>query len=173
MATLAQGMGASPPAGWLWWFLKDELAQYPGRMATVGRMVLAATLVALICDTFRVPFAFQGAIFTLLISRESPQPTLRSAGTIFLVTGIGAAYLLICAWFVIGIPWLHFLWNICSFFLVFYVISTLTNYSAAVVFAIIVAVGIPLWDSLVPAETNVELTLWIILAAAIGVSPGP
>ena len=59
MATLAQGMGASPPAGWLWGFLKDELAQYPGRMATVGRMVLAATLVALICDTFRVPFAYR------------------------------------------------------------------------------------------------------------------
>ena len=95
---------------------------------------------------------------------------MRSAGTIFIVIGIGAAYLLICAWFVIGIPWLHFLWNICSFFLVFYVISTLTNYSAAVIFAIIMSVGIPLWDSLVPAETNVELTLWIILAVAIGAS---
>lgn len=163
-------MGASAPAGWLWEFLRDELAPYPGRMATVGRMVLAATLAMLIGETFRIPFTFQGTLFTLLISRESPQASVRSAGAIFLVTGIGAAYLLICAWFVISIPWLHFLWNICSFFLAFYVIATLANYSAALVFAFTVAIGIPLWDSLVPAETNVELTLWLILAGAIGTS---
>ncbi|HTX36484.1 MAG TPA: FUSC family protein [Bryobacteraceae bacterium] len=173
MATLAQRMGAmgdSPPEGWFWEFLKAELAPYPGRVATVGRMVLAATLVALICEIFRIPFAFQGTIFTLLISRESPQATVRSAGTIFLVTGMGAAYVLIGAWFVINIPWLHFLWNICSLFLAFFVIAALTNYTAAVIFAVLVAIGIPLWDSLVPAETNVELTLWVVLEGAIGVS---
>jgi multidrug resistance protein MdtO len=163
-------MGASPPARWLGEFLKEELAPYPGRMATVGRMVLAATLVMLICETFRIPFAYLGSLYTLLISRESPQASVRSAGTILLAVVIGAAYLLIGAWFVISIPWLHFLWNISSFFLAFYVIATLTNYIAAVIFAVIIAVGIPLWDSLVPAETNVELTLWIILAVAIGAS---
>ncbi len=170
MATLAQSMRATAPAPWLWGFLTEELAPYPGRMATVARMVLAATSVMLICETFRIPFAYLGSLYTLLISRESPQATVRSAGTILMAVGIGAAYLLICAWFVISIPWLHFLWNICSFFLAFYVIATVTNYIAAVIFAVIMSVGIPLWDSLVPAETNVELTLWIILAVAIGAS---
>jgi multidrug resistance protein MdtO len=170
MATLAQSMGASPPARWLGEFLTGELAPYPGRIGTVGRMVLAATLVMVICETYRIPFAYLGSLYTLLISRESPQASVRSAGTILLVVSIGVAYLLIGAWFVISIPWLHFLANIVSFFLVFYVIATLTNYIAAVPFAIMVAVGVPLWDTLVPAEGNVENTLWLLLSALIGVT---
>lgn len=170
MATLAQGSTEAPPAeGWLWDFLRHEMAPYPGRMATVGRMVLASTLVMIISETYRIPSPFQGAVFTLLVSRESPQATVRSAGTIILVTFIGVAYLLIGAWFVISFPWLHFLWNIFSFLLAFYMIATLTNYGAAVVFAFIIAAGIPLWDILVPAEENVELTLWL-LAGLIGVA---
>ena len=170
MASFAQGMAASPPSHWIGQFLKDELAPYSGRMATVGRMTLAATLVMIICETFKIPYMFLGALFCLLISRESPQATVRSAGTILLAAAIGAAYVLICAQFVISIVWMHFLWNIASFFLAFYVIATLTNYSAALIFSIIIAIGIPLWDNLVPAEKNVELTLWIVLATAIGVS---
>jgi multidrug resistance protein MdtO len=61
----------------------------------VARMTLAATLIMIIGMTFRIPYTFQGAIYALMISRESRQATLKSAGTILLVTGIGAAYLLI------------------------------------------------------------------------------
>jgi hypothetical protein len=119
MATLAQGLTEAPPAeGWLWDFLKYEMAPYPGRIATVGRMVLASTLVMIISETYRIPSPFQGAVFALLVSRESPQATVRSAGTIILVTFVSVAYLLVGAWFVISFPWLHFLWNIFSFFLV-------------------------------------------------------
>jgi multidrug resistance protein MdtO len=170
MATRAQRMGASPPARWLWDFLKGELAPYSGRMATVGRMTLAASLVMLLCETFRIPFAFLASLYTLLVSRETPRASVRSAGTILLAAGSGVAYLLIGAWFVISSPWLHFLWNISSFFLAFYVISTLTNYIASLIFAVLITIGIPIWDGRVPAERNVELTLWILLAAAIGVS---
>ena len=171
MATLAQGMAeAAQPPNWLRVFLRDELSPYPGRMATVARMTLAVTLVMLVCEIFRVPFAFQAAVFALLISRESPQATVRSAGTILFVTLVGAAYLLTGAWFVVSIPWLHFLFNIVSFFLAFYGIATLTNYSAAVPFAIMVAVGVPVWDTLAPAEANVELTLRVLLSALIGVA---
>ena len=46
---------------WLWDFLKEELTPYPGRAGTVTRMVIAATLVMIICMTFRIPYAFQGA----------------------------------------------------------------------------------------------------------------
>jgi hypothetical protein len=170
MATLAHGLTEAPPAeGWLWDFLRHEIAPYPGRMATVGRMVLASTLVMFISETYRMPSPFQGAVFTLLVSRESPQATARSAGTTILVTFIAVAYLLIGAWFVISFPWLHFLWNISSFFLAFYMIATLTNYGAAVVFAFIIAAGIPLWGTQVPAEENVELTLWL-LSGLIGVA---
>ena len=92
MATLAQSVGVPPPPlPWFWEFLKDELAPYPGRAGTVARMVIAATLVMIICMTFRIPRAFQGAVYALMISRENLRATLQSAGTMLLVTAVGAA----------------------------------------------------------------------------------
>ena len=153
---------------WLPDFLREELSPYPGRVALVVRMVVAATLITIVGMTFRIPYTFQGAIYALMISRESRQATLKSAGTILLVTGIGAAYLLISVSFVINSPLLHCVWVIGSFFLVFYAISTLTNYTAAVIFAIMISLGVPLWDRVLPSETNVEDTLWLCLAVVIG-----
>jgi len=170
MATVPQILPrSSNPLTWLYGFAKEELASYPGRAALVARMTIAATLIMIVCMTFRIPFAFQGAVYALLISRESPRATLRSAGVIAIVTAIAAAYLLVSVSVVISIPELHFLWIISSFFLAFYAISAVTNYTAAVVFAIMNSVVIPLWDRHVPAETNVEDTLWLCLAVLIGV----
>jgi multidrug resistance protein MdtO len=170
MATIAHSLPqSSGPLSWLERFLKEELAPYSGRGALVTRMTIAATLIMIVCMTFRIPFAFQGAIYALLISRESPRATLQSAAIISIVTAIGAAYLLVSVQFVISSPEFHFLWVICSFFLAFYAISALTNYTAAVIFAIMVSVGIPLWDRHVPAEINVEDTLWLCLAVVVGV----
>ncbi len=170
MATIAQNLPQfTSPLMWLRDFLKEELATYPGRAARVGRMILAATLVMIVCMTFQIPFAFQGAVYVLMISRESSRATLQSATTILLVTGIGSAYLLVLVRFVINSPLLHFLWIIGSFFLAFYVISAAKNYMAALIFATMMAVGLPLWDRYVPAETSVEDTLWLCLATLIGV----
>jgi multidrug resistance protein MdtO len=132
-------------------------------------MVIAATLVMVICMTFRVPYAFEGAIYALTVSRESSQATFKSAASILSLTGIGGAYLLASAWFVISIPALHLLWVIASFFLGFYAISTVKNFGASSTFAIMICIGVPLWDRHVSAETNVEDTLWLCLALAIGV----
>ena len=51
MATLAQSH-RSRPDRWTgsWEFLKEELAPYSGRVETVARMVIAATLVMIVCD---------------------------------------------------------------------------------------------------------------------------
>jgi multidrug resistance protein MdtO len=170
MAIVAQSVSAmSSSLSWLGQFLKDELSQYPGRAALVARMVIAATLVMLICMVFRIPYAFQGAIYALTVSRESSQATFKSAASILSLTGIGAAYLLASAWFVISIPTLHLLWVIASFFLGFYAISTIRNFGASSTFAIMICVGVPIWDRHVPAKTNVEDTLWLCLASATGV----
>jgi multidrug resistance protein MdtO len=170
MATIAQNLPESPPPlAWFREFLKEELTPYPGRFETVARMVLATTLVMIICMTFRIPYGFQGAIYAFLISRENPRATLQSAGTILLVTGIGAAYVLISAWFVVSVPILHFLWVIGSFFLAFYALRVVTNAGAASIFVIMIAVGVPLWDRHVSAETNVEDALRVSLAALVGV----
>ena len=170
MVTTAQSLPqSSSPLTWVREFLKQELAPYPGRAAIVARMTIAATLVMIVCMTFRLPYAFQGAIYVLMISRQTSRATVESAVTILLVTAIGAAYLLVSMWFLIDLPLLHFLWIIGSFFLVFYAVSTLKNYTAAVVFAIMIAVGVPFWDRHVSAETNVEDTLRLCLSVLVGV----
>ena len=170
MATAAQSLSTvRSPLAWFGEFLKEELAPYPGRTALVARMVLAATLVMLIGMTFRIPYVFQGAIYTLIISRESSRATLKSGLTIFALTGIGAAYLLISARFVMSQPTLHLLWVIVSFFLGFFALRTLSNFGASSTLAIMISVGVPFWDRHVPAETNVEDTLWLCLASAIGI----
>jgi len=170
MASITQTLPNSNRAlAWFWEWLKDELTPYPGRGLVVARMVLAATLVMIICMTFRIPYAWQGAIYALLVSRESPRATLQSAATVFVVTGIGAAYLIFSMRLVINSPALHFLWIIATLFLAYYAISALTNYLAAVAFVNTVSIGIPLWDLHVSAETNVEQTLWLCLTVLIAV----
>jgi multidrug resistance protein MdtO len=170
MATLAQTIGAPPSQlHWFWEFLREELAPYPGRTGTVVRMVIAATLAMIICMTFRIPYGFQAAIYALIVSRENPRSTLESAGIMSGVTAVTAAYILISAWFLISVPVLHFLWIILTFFAAFYALSTITNYLAVTMFANMISVSVPLWDRHVSAETNVEDTLRVLLAASIGV----
>jgi multidrug resistance protein MdtO len=171
MASIAQSIPASSGGStWLRRWLTDELAAYPGRALLVARMVTAATLIMIICETFRIPYAWQSALYALLVSRENIRATLTSAATIFVVTGLGAAYLIASMRLVINFPPLHFLWIIGTLFVGFYAIRALTNYLAAVVFVNIISAGIPLWDRHVPAETNVEDTLWLCLATLIAVA---
>ena len=148
MATLAHDIPDVPRpfVTWFWEFLKHELAPYPGRAVTVARMVLAATLVMIICNTFRIPYAFLGGIYALLISRESPRATLSSAGTVLLLAATGVAYILVSVQFVISVPLLHFLWIIGSLFLAFYALTVVTNYGAFVGFALVISVAVTIWD---------------------------
>jgi multidrug resistance protein MdtO len=171
VGTLAQALPAVPrQLTWLREFLKHELAPYPGRFATVARMVLAVTLVMVICDTFRIPFAFLGGIYALLISRESPRATLNSAGTVMLLAAAGVAYVVISIQFVISVPVLHFLWNIVSLFLAFYALTVLTNYGAFVGLALVVSISVTIWDRHAPAGTNVADTLYLSLVAFLSVA---
>jgi multidrug resistance protein MdtO len=171
MATLAQNIGALPSTPrWFWAFLKQELAPYPGRTGTVARMVIAATLAMIVCMTFRIPYGFQAAVYALVVSRENPRSTLKSAGMMSGVTAVTAAYVLISVWFVISVPVLHFLWIVLTFSIAFYALSTITNYGAVTMFTNMISVSVPLWDRHVSAERNVEDTLWVVLAAAIGVA---
>ena len=167
--TPKQNIHTKPTAAWLLNFFRDELAPYPGRAEVVTRMVVAATLVMIIGMTFRIPYAFQGAIYVLIISRESSRATLKSATIIVLVTAASAVYVLISAELVINVPVMHFFWIIGSFFLAFYALSTITNYAAACTFAIMISVVVPFLDRHVPAEVNVEDTLWLLLSVSVGI----
>jgi multidrug resistance protein MdtO len=132
-------------------------------------MVLAATAVMIICNTFRIPYAFLGGIYALLISRESPRATLSSASTILLLAAGGVAYVLVSVQFVASVPLLHFFWIISSLFLAFYALTVVTNYGAFAAFALEISIAITIWDRHVSAETNVEDTLRLLLVALIAV----
>jgi multidrug resistance protein MdtO len=171
MATAAQSLGYSPASLiWIRDFLKEELAPYPGRMGMVARMVFSATLVMILCMTFRIPYGFQAAIFTLLISRESPRATVWASTKTLTGTCITGLYVLLSIRLVISFPSLHFFWIISSFFLAFYVLSAIADYATATSFAIVISVTVPLWDRYVNAESNVTDTLWVVFVVFLGLA---
>ena len=132
-------------------------------------MVLSASLVMIAGMTFKIPFIFQGAIFALIVSRESPQATLKSSATLLFVTCVTSACIIFSINFVIDRPSLHFFWVIVTLFMAFFAITTFTNYQAALAIVITLASGIPLWDRYIPAESKVEDTLWLCLATLVAV----
>jgi hypothetical protein len=168
MATVAQNLPeSSGPSVWFWEFLKEELAPYPGRAALVARMVICATLVMIVTMTFRLPYGMHGAVFSLIISRESPRGTLKHVRTTVIAFAFSAVYIFIGALFSLDDPTLRLLWIIVTLFIAFYAISAMTNYVAATGFGILIAITISLWDMHVPVELKVENTLWAFAQTAM------
>jgi multidrug resistance protein MdtO len=171
MATATQTLRYSKASlSWIGDFLKEELAPYPERAGIVARMVVAATLIMILCEAFRIPYGFQGAIFALLITRESPRATLWASAKTFIGIAISALYVLASVQLVINLPSLHFFWIIATFFVAFYILSAVTDYVTATTFTIVISVAVPLWDRHVTAQTNVEDTLWIAFVSAVGIA---
>jgi multidrug resistance protein MdtO len=163
MEAVAQPVIVGPrPLAWFREFLKEELGPYPGRAALVARMVISATLVMLITMTFRLPFGMHGAIFTFVISRESPRATLKAASSGLIAFGFAALYVCLGAMLSLGDPMLRFLWIVVTLFIAFYAIRTLTDYVAATGFGIVSAITLSVWDMHIPAELKVERTLWVL-----------
>lgn len=170
MATLAPTLrDTSAAPNWIREFLQEELAPYSGRTRVVTRMVVAATVVMILCMTFRIPYAFAGALCALIITRESPRTTLRSSAVILISAAVSTVYVLVSAYAVISFPGLHFLWIMGSFFVGFYALSAMNDYIAAWMFAFVIGVTVPLWDRYVSAATKVEASLWVALSCTVGI----
>ena len=155
--------------GWFWQFLRDELDPYPERVQLVGRMVLAAALLMLICVAYRVPYGFQGAILGLFVSRESTRSTVNSVLTMAVAITAGAIFVIGSAPFFLINPILHFIWAGLALFVVFFALPTVSSYVGVLMFSVMITVGLPLWDRAVPAEVNVEDTVWLWWVSILGV----
>ncbi len=163
MASIAQTLSASSSRStWLGDWLRGELAPYPGRVALVARMVTAATLVMIISMTFRVPFAAYGAIFALILSRESLEVTTNEVRMLAIGFVSAGAYVLVGAMLVLGDPSLRLVLVIGTFFLIFYGIAVMSNYAAAARFGYLIIITTPVWDRPDTADTKVTNTLWAI-----------
>jgi multidrug resistance protein MdtO len=147
--------------------LRAELAWYPGRAALVGRMVLACTSVMLLAEVFRIPGAVLGVGFPILISRESPKATRKTAFHIGLACSIGTAEVIVGGMLTAGSPFLHVMWVIVSLFAVFYVISSLNFSNVSLTVSAVLALGIRTWDYPISAEERVERTLYTLLSILI------
>jgi multidrug resistance protein MdtO len=157
-------------AGWFWDFLKKELTPYPGRAWVVARMTIAATIVMVLVMTWRIPGGFQGAIFTLLISRENPTETFFSGLRTALAYLTGTAYTIISINLLIGDPLTHFMWVAISTFLSFYLLRILADYGTAAAVGFAVLGVISLWDqTTVTPDTRMENTLWLCGAVLLAV----
>jgi len=154
---------------WFFEFLRWEVAPYPGRVNTVIRMTVTATLVMIIVMTFRIPNAFLAGLYSILLARENLAATWRN-GRIVVLAFVGASlYTLLGMILFRGYPMAHFFWVIGSLYLTFFVMRTTTNYAAALVFVIPIGIALPVWDRSLPSQVLVEGTLWPVLIIAIGV----
>src|ERR1700735_576700 len=77
---------ADRTVSWNWFreFLRGELAPYRGRVNTVVRMTVTATLTMILVVTFRIPNAFLAALFSILLARENLAATWRGGRTLVL-----------------------------------------------------------------------------------------
>ncbi|MHB8303730.1 MAG: hypothetical protein ACYDC6_12960 [Acidobacteriaceae bacterium] len=158
-------------APWLWRFIKLEMEPYPGRAATVGRMVLAATVVMFLILTLGIPNAALGAYYALLTPRDSDSPRAmwRAAALALVAVVAGATEILVGAALFADSPVTHFLWVFASLFFVFFAIGTFAANHASTAMAYMITSAITLWDTQRTANWKVETTLFTLLAMAIGI----
>lgn len=161
---------------WIWFrdFMRWEVAPYPGRVNTVVRMTVTATLVMIIVVTFRIPNPFLSAFFSILLARENLVVTWRGGRVVVLGFLVASLYTLLGMTLFRGFPLTHFFWVIASLYLIFFVMRTSTNYWAAWAFAVPIGISLPVWDRSIPSQVQVEGTLWpvVIIAIGAGVSVG-
>jgi multidrug resistance protein MdtO len=153
---------------WLPEFFRHELAPYPGRWSLVGRMVIAATLSMIVIVTFRIPYGAIGVNCAFILSRENLTATAKSGLSFILAFAVWAVLTPIGARMFASIPITHFVWEGVTAFLCFFLLKTLTNFPLATGVVVVATATMTIWYLPGPAEMNVELTLWQILATSIG-----
>jgi multidrug resistance protein MdtO len=148
--------------------VRAELAMYPGRLSLIFRIVLACTSVMILVMVFRIPAAALGAYYPLLLSRDSPRATRRSALRTSIACTLGAAEIILGAMLFAGSPFLHFFWLMANLFAVFYLISAMKLYDAAVALGVLIASAMTIWDTGTSPATRVTLTLYTLLSILMG-----
>lgn len=155
---------------WRWFpeFLRRELAPYPGRRSLVARMVVSATLSMIVIVTFRIPYGAIGVNCAFILSRENLTSTAKSGFYFILAFAAWAALMPIGARMFASIAITHFIWEGVTAFLCFFLLKTLNNLPLATGVVVVATATMAIWYLPGPAELNVELTLWQILATSIG-----
>src|SRR6266699_2071858 len=143
MATIAQTLpNSNARLAWFGKFLKEELAPYRGRAALVARMVITSTLVMILSMTFRLPYGAYGAIYALILSRESLEATANAVRMVIIGFGLAAAYIILGLIVALGDPFPRFIWIVTGFLVGFWAMSALSNYAASTRFGYLIAITV-------------------------------
>ncbi|WP_157468290.1 FUSC family protein [Edaphobacter aggregans] len=155
-------------SGSLWTLLQAELSTYPGRPLLAFRIILSCTLTMFLIMVFRIPGAALGAYYPLLVSRDNLHSTRRSALWIAATCLSGTGEVVFGGMLFAGSPFLHLLWVCGSIVAVFYLISCLKVYEAAVALGLMITNAITVWDQPVSADQRIRQTLFTLLAILMG-----
>jgi multidrug resistance protein MdtO len=131
-------------------------------------MVVAATLSMIIIVTFRIPYGAIGVNCAFILSRENLVSTVKSGLYFAFAFALWALLTPIGARMFASVPITHFLWEFISIFICFFLLRTLTNFPLATGIVVVASATLTIWYLPGPAEMNLELTLWQILATCIG-----
>jgi multidrug resistance protein MdtO len=169
LPSVAPERTSNQAATWFWGFLKNEMAPYPGRAWVVARMTIAATIVMTLVMTFQLPNGFIGALYTIVLSRESPAATLRSAIRIAISSALSVTYTILSISMLAGDPLTHFLWVMATLFMSFFAMRAIADYGAALAFSLPSVISITIWDAnTTNVNTRIENTLWLGFLLVIG-----
>ena len=152
-------------------FLMDELAPYPGRGATVARIVTACTLTAVLVMMFKLPNGFLGVFYALAISRADSHATVRS-GLYILLANIAA--LIVAATGIalfVDYPLPRLLFIVIVFFLAFFLTRALTSQAVAFGFTLILVAtaSVPIiWARPSSFQPDIETTFWTAFGIMLG-----
>jgi multidrug resistance protein MdtO len=172
---MAAGRKFDEAAKWFWGFLRNELAPYPGRAWVVARMTTASSIVMLLIMVFRLPSGFVPALFTFILSRESPTATLRSGVRIAIAATAAMVYTILSIEMMADDPLTHFLWVMGTLFLCFFAMRIIRDFGTALSFSLPIILAVTVWDAnTVNVNTRISNTLWlgflVIVGAAVTVA---
>jgi uncharacterized membrane protein YccC len=125
----------------------------------------------LLVMAFKLPNGFLAVFYALAISREDSRSTVRNGFAIILGNLAGLALTLAGMVLFIDYPLPHFLFVVGSFFLAFFLIRTLANYSLAFGFSIILVAASSvniIWVGSNPLGPDVGITLWTSFGMILG-----
>jgi multidrug resistance protein MdtO len=171
MATVAASPSAvSRREGWFFQFLKSELAPYRGRAHTVTRMTIAVVLTFILVMTFRIPNAAITLYTVFTVTREGRSTSVIQG--LYNIAGVtaGIGLSILGALFFFDEPLLRFLFINGEFFLLFWLVRVIKQYTLPVNMGLGVYTAANIWTYPYPAEMHLEETLWVWVGLSLGVS---
>ena len=169
MATTAPSLPQKRTA-WQWSaeFLRDELRFYPGRAGKIARITISCILTFIVLETFRIPGEVFGVIAVFLISRDTPSDSIRTTIDSLLATTTGVLIVVAGAAIFADSRFIHLVFLILGYFLLFFLIRTSVNPIVAPNMAVGFYAASVIWDGTSSPQAQVEGSLWVLLSVCLG-----